>query len=407
VNIGIFTDTYFPQISGVATSIATLDLELTARGHNVFIFTSEDKQANIETESGKVFRFPSVSSTIIPERHLAYRGIRKASKLIKRYDIDLIHTQTEFTMGYLGKYIAHKHKLPFLHTYHTMYEDYLHYVARGKLLTPKMVGWMTKWFCHKADRVIAPTSKVKRTLHGYNVQSPIGVIPTGINVDRFKRTEESMFQAAILRKKLNILPEDRVIVSVGRLAEEKNIDALLHAVHHSKKCHSPIKLILVGDGPHKTSLKKLTKTLAIEDDVQFIGAVCWEEVHIYYQLCDLFVSASTTEAQGLTYFEAMAAGCVVVAKADPSIQQAIVHNETGYIFENDDDLAPLLNKIFQQKGERVAVQLKSGQFVESISAKAFGKKIEAIYRTHLFANTLQQSTDKKAISALYRMRRSS
>ncbi|GAF22064.1 glycosyltransferase LafA [Bacillus sp. JCM 19047] len=407
MNIGIFTDTYFPQISGVATSIATLDRELTARGHNVFIFTSEDKQAQVEIESGKIFRFPSLSTTIIPERHLAYRGMRRASKLIKLYDIDLIHTHTEFTMGYLGKYMAYKHKLPFLHTYHTMYEDYLHYVARGKLLTPKMVGWMTKWFCHKADRVIAPTVKVKRTLHRYNVQSPIGVIPTGINVNRFKRTAESMFQAAILRKKLNILPEDRVIVSVGRLAEEKNIDALIHAVHHSKKGHSSIKLILVGEGPHKASLKKLTKTLAVEDNVQFIGAVCWEDVHIYYQLCDLFVSASTTEAQGLTYFEAMAAGCVVVAKADPSIQHAIVHKETGYIFEKDDDLAPLLDTIFQQKQEQVAVQVKSSQFVESLSAEVFGKKIEAIYRTHLLANTLEQSTHKKAISALYRMRRSS
>ena len=143
MNIGIFTDTYFPQVSGVATSIDTLRSQLEQKGHTVYIFTTTDPDVEKNVYERNVFRFASIPFISFTDRRIAVRGLFQSYQVAKELNLDIVHTQTEFSMGLIGKFVAKALKIPCVHTYHTMYEDYLHYVAKGKLLKPSHVRLMT------------------------------------------------------------------------------------------------------------------------------------------------------------------------------------------------------------------------------------------------------------------------
>ena len=179
MNIGIFTDTYFPQISGVATSIKTLKEALEKQGHNVFIFTTTDPHLEKGTIEPNIFRFSSVPFISFTDRRIAFRGFFEATKVAKEVQLDIVHTQTEFALGMMGKYVAHQLKIPAIHTYHTMYEDYLHYVLNGHLLRPYHVKQFTKTYLKNMDGVIAPSKRVENLLTRYGVDIPIKIEPSG------------------------------------------------------------------------------------------------------------------------------------------------------------------------------------------------------------------------------------
>ncbi|KLD57597.1 1,2-diacylglycerol 3-glucosyltransferase, partial [Lactiplantibacillus plantarum] len=136
MNIGIFTDTYYPQVSGVATSIKVLRNQLERAGHQVYIFTTTDPHVDKNIYERNIFRFTSIPFVSFTDRRIAVRGLFKAYQVAKDLGLDIVHTQTEFSMGMIGKFVAKQLKVPCIHTYHTMYEDYLHYIANGKLLKP-------------------------------------------------------------------------------------------------------------------------------------------------------------------------------------------------------------------------------------------------------------------------------
>ncbi|WP_271002795.1 glycosyltransferase family 4 protein [Listeria seeligeri] len=377
MNIGIFTDTYSPQISGVATSIMIMENELRKQGHTVYIFTTTDPNADRESEEGRVFRLPSIPFVFFPERRVAVAGMNKFIKLVGRLNLDIIHTHTEFSLGLLGKRIAKKYHIPSIHTYHTMYVDYLHYIAKGKILTPSMVGKMTKTFCDSYDAIITPTPKVRHHLEEQGIYKLMYTIPTGTDISSFAPVEKQ--QIAELKKSLGIGAEDAVILSLGRIAQEKNIDAIINAMPEVLLKEPNAKLVIVGDGPVRKDLEKIVENKNLEEHVIFTGAVDWENISLYYQLGDLFVSASTTETQGLTYAEAMAASLPVVAKRDESIEGFLTDQETAFLFDEDYELADLLVQVLSDKNTAALVAANGRVKVESISSDQFGLNVEATY----------------------------
>ncbi|WP_271001548.1 glycosyltransferase family 4 protein [Listeria seeligeri] len=377
MNIGIFTDTYSPQISGVATSIMIMENELRKQGHTVYIFTTTDPNADRESEEGRVFRLPSIPFVFFPERRVAVAGMNKFIKLVGRLNLDIIHTHTEFSLGLLGKRIAKKYHIPSIHTYHTMYVDYLHYIAKGKILTPSMVGKMTKTFCDSYDAIITPTPKVRHHLEEQGIYKLMYTIPTGTDISSFAPVEKQ--QIADLKKSLGIGTEDAVILSLGRIAQEKNIDAIINAMPEVLLKEPNAKLVIVGDGPVRKDLEKIVENKNLEEHVIFTGAVDWENISLYYQLGDLFVSASTTETQGLTYAEAMAASLPVVAKRDESIEGFLTDRETAFLFDEDYELADLLVQVLSDKNTAAIIAANGRVKVESISADQFGLNVEATY----------------------------
>lgn len=226
VKVGFFTDTYFPQISGVATSIQTLKEELEHNGHEVYIFTTTDPNASAFEED--VIRMPSVPLVSFKERRIVVRGMWYAYLIAKELDLDLIHTHTEFGAGMLGKMVAKKLKIPVIHTYHTMYEEYLHYIAKGKVLRPTHVKYFSKAFTNHTTGVVCPSKRVINKLQEYGIKIPMRVIPTGIDIDKFDRPDITEDMVKALRKDLGLTDDNLTLLSLSRISFEKNIQAILN-----------------------------------------------------------------------------------------------------------------------------------------------------------------------------------
>ncbi len=251
MNIGIFTDTYFPQISGVATSIQTLKNSLENLGHSVFIFTTTDPKISQEEFEPNIFRFGSLPFVSFTDRRVVYRGLFHATEIAKELNLDIVHTQTEFSMGWIGKYVAKSLKIPVIHTYHTMYEDYLHYVLNGHLLKPVHVKRFARAFLHHTKGVVAPSLRVKTTLQSYGVKQPIEIIPTGIELSSLSES-----YSGDLRKELGLAEQTPVILTLSRISMEKKISRILEAMPKLVESVKNIVLIVAGDGPDLKTLKK-------------------------------------------------------------------------------------------------------------------------------------------------------
>ena len=189
MRIGLFTDSYLPQVSGVATSIETLSNQLTKMGHQVFIFTTTDPHADPENDQNNVIRLSSIPLISLAERRIVLKGVVAAYQVAQTYHLDIIHTQTEFGVGILGKLVARQLKIPVIHTLHTKYEDYVHYIAKGKILRPGMVKYIIKSYLFGVDGIIVPSAIVLDIVNRYGVNLEKRVIPTGIELNKFVRPE--------------------------------------------------------------------------------------------------------------------------------------------------------------------------------------------------------------------------
>lgn len=373
VNIGIFTDTYFPQVSGVATSIDTLRSQLEQKGHTVYIFTTTDPDVEKNVYERNVFRFASIPFISFTDRRIAVRGLFQSYQVAKELNLDIVHTQTEFSMGLIGKFVAKALKIPCVHTYHTMYEDYLHYVAKGKLLKPSHVRLMTCSFCEKMSGIVAPSERVLETLTRYGVKEPVTVIPTGVDLTRFKVASENN-----VRKHYGIAEDAPLLLTLSRLAFEKDIDRMVASFPAIKAKVSKVKLLIVGDGPAKESLQDQVKELGLTEDIIFTGEVDNTQVSEFYHAADLFVSTSVSESQGLTYIEALAAGTKVVSSKSPYTAELLSDRAIGANFETLQEFVELVveyltNPAKYQDPKPLQQKLKE------ISADEFGEKILQFY----------------------------
>ncbi|MCR6098607.1 glycosyltransferase family 4 protein [Salipaludibacillus agaradhaerens] len=379
MNIGLFTDTYHPQINGVVTSINLLEKELARRGHNVYIFTSTDPHADIKAEKGRVYRFSSLPFIFFKERRLAVAGLFKLARLVNRLDIDVIHTHTEFSLGLMGVFASRKYDLPIVHTYHTMYEDYLHYIGNGKFVKPSTVRKVSKFYCNKMDKTIVPSEKVQTVLENYGVNNDIKVIPTGTDFHQFKLKKQQLPEVDQLKEQLGI-HEGPILLSVGRLSQEKNVETILQAMPAILNEHPAAKLVIVGDGPMKKQLTDLAHTLQIESSIVITGAVPWQEVNNYYQLGDLFISASTSETQGLTLSEAIASKTPVVAKADPSLDALVTDGESGFVYQTNEGLADAVIHALSDEVYLKRMAVTAFERSQCLSVANFGNNILDVYR---------------------------
>ncbi|POH09971.1 1,2-diacylglycerol 3-glucosyltransferase [Fructilactobacillus sanfranciscensis] len=391
LNIGLFTDTYFPQVSGVATSIKTLKDELERRGNNVYIFTTTDPNAK-EVKDDHIYRFSSIPFISFTERRIAVRGLFQATQIAKKLHLDIVHTQTEFSMGMIGKFVAKNLSIPCIHTYHTMYEDYLHYVANGHLLKPIHVKEGTLYFCHHLDGIVSPSKRVLDKLTGYGVKSPIRIIPTGINVEHYEEPS-----TVDIRKKLGISEETPVMLSVSRLAYEKNISELIDALPKILKQVPEAKLVIVGQGPAENDLHQQVKKLKLKDSVIFTGEIDNDDVYRYYRMANVFVSTSESESQGLTYIEAMAAGTKVVVATSPYTDRLINDKSLGMTFNSEvefiDDVVTYLQNPQQYPNN---LELRK-QKLHDISAVYFVDRIIDFYDAALnnYDNSYDDVTDEE------------
>lgn len=383
MKIGIFTDAYEPHISGVTTSIKMLKTALEKMHHEVFIVTANlDNNKFIYDDKNRIIYLPGIKTGIY-ETKLTGIYSKKAMKIIKNWHLDVIHSQTEFGIGYFSRIVAKKLNLPIVHTYHTLYEDYVHYVTHGHFnnLAKKLAIKITKYYCEKkCDELIVPTDKIKDLfINKYNISQPINVIPTGIDIDKFKLTQNIKKEIESIKKKYKIKDTDFIIGSVGRIAPEKSFDKLLYNIKEMIKVNTNIKVMLVGGGPDLDNLKELTKKLHLEDYVIFTDKVNYDLVPAYFNTFNVIVSFSKTETQGLTIIEGLAASKPNICIEDDSFKAMIEPNYNGYLFKNDNEFKDYIFKLMNDKKLYKDMSTNARNSTYKYSKEVFASEVLKVY----------------------------
>ncbi|KHD46088.1 glycosyltransferase family 4 protein [Streptococcus hongkongensis] len=376
MRVGLFTDTYFPQVSGVATSIRTLKEELEKQGHEVYVFTTTDKNVK-RFEDPTIIRLPSVPFVSFTDRRVVYRGLISSYKIAKQYDLDIIHTQTEFSLGLLGKMVGKALRIPVVHTYHTQYEDYVGYIANGKLIRPSMIKPILKGYLKDLDGVVCPSPIVLNLLDGYDVKIPKRVIPTGIPLEKYIRDDINQEDVDQLKNDLGIATDDVFLLSLSRISYEKNIQAIIKQFPNVLSENKKVKLVIVGNGPYLADLQTLAEDLDLTDHVIFTGMVPHDKVAHYYKACDFFVSASTSETQGLTYIESLASGKPIIAHGNPYLDDLISDRMFGTLFYHEDELADAILDAVLETPDMDSDLLSEKRY--DISSEHFGQSIYTFY----------------------------
>lgn len=378
------TDTYFPRINGVATSTQIFAEEFAKLGHEVHIYAPEFPNSVDENHTFKVYRFPSMYLFFDPEDRLGlpYKDKKLVQQFIdNRYDI--VHTQTPFSIGGPAVKWARQSGAKVVHTYHTLFAAYTeHYLW----FLPKALGiWYAKSssrrYCNACDLLITPSSEMKDILLSYHVQKPIEIIPTGIRLERFEGCDGDRF-----RKMKGYKPEDKLLLFMGRVAEEKNIDFLLKVVNRLKNKIANLRFLIAGEGAAKKRLEKMTDELGLNEVVHFAGYLSKEDWRDCYAASDLFVFASITETQGLVVTEAMAAGTPVVAVGEMGIKDVLASNQGGLVTRLDEN--EFTDAVYQMLTDPVLYeQKKSETLIEANkwSSSAMAKRMISAYEKLLKA----------------------
>lgn len=377
----ITTDWYEPVINGVVTSVMNLSRKLRERGNEVKILTlSRTCHSYIE---GDVIYAGSIGmGCIYPQARVKIPTVAgDYMEMLLDWKPDIVHSQCEFSTFFLAKKIASELHIPIVHTYHTVYEDYTHYFSPQKAWGRNIVQLMTRKLANAVETLIAPSDKIRKILEGYQVSCPVEVIPSGISLEKYQACKEEDWQEKI-RAQLGIPQDALVLVYVGRMAKEKNIEELLEYQQEAEKYG--VILLLVGDGPHLPELKKKAEELKVTEHVIFTGMIAPEEVGHYYQAGDLFVSASISETQGMTYAEALAGGIPLLCRRDGCLEQVVTDDENGWQYDDREDF---LGRIREWKGmsedAKSRMQDKAGDSAEKFSSGNFVGRVEKIYEQQI------------------------
>ena len=385
MRIGLFTDTYPPEINGVANSTKILNDELVRHGHEVFVVTTYKGIGKHKwDEDHHVLRLAGVELSFLYGYVLTSPIHNLALREIKKLNLDVIHAQTEFGVGIFARICAKKYHIPLVSTYHTTYEDYTHYInfLHSKTideLAKKGVAKLSKIYGDTSVEVIAPSAKTKELLENYKVSKDINIIPTGLALNDFNPDNYTEYDRASIRKELNYSDEDKVIIFVGRLAKEKSINIILKAFNILNNKYEHIKFLVVGGGPEFDSLVKENEELG-NGNVKFIGPIPSVDIPFFYLAADAFVSASLSETQGITFIEALASGLPLLARHDDVLEDLIIEEKTGWYFKDENELAEKLIGFSKLDKEHLEEIKKTCiKHVEAYSSEIFYERIMNTY----------------------------
>jgi 1,2-diacylglycerol 3-alpha-glucosyltransferase len=366
MNIGMFSDTYSPQVNGVVTMIKMLEENLQKRGHKVYIFTVDHPKA---VSQENVYRVPSLKFPWEKQHRIGLpTNYRELIQIIKDLRIDIIHSHSSIIVGYLANLVAASTKTPAVTTYHTMMEEYVHYIPFMEPILKVYIRMQDRRFCDKNRAVIAPSIKIRKLLQSYNISSHIEVIPNGVDLTPFAR-ETGYDERCAFRKRYDIGENEPVMIFIGRMGGEKSIDKLIENFARVNSSLPDSHFLLVGDGPLKGKLKDLASSLGVGDKVHFTGFLKWPaEISLAYQSSDLFIIASHTETFGLVTLEAMASGLPVVAYRDDSIANMVFDGDNGFMCDSKDELHSKIIEVLTDSELRQIMSVRSREISRDFSA---------------------------------------
>ena len=325
LTIGMFTDSYTPEINGVVTSIASAVHALRRRGHRVLVMAPAHE--GIGDRDPDVFRFRSAPFPFYQQSRMAFPLPAKLLFELPRMPFDVVHTHSLFFVGCLGAFLAQQRGIPLVFTYHTRWTEYAHYLPWSKDLTRAQAVWISREFCNRCDEVVAPTLGIADLLREYGVSKPIAVIPTGVDHDAFRGGSPA---PDVIRAQAG----GPIVLYAGRLGKEKNLDLLLDAFAIVARRRPDVSFFIAGCGPYENKLRERARAIPAAQRITFTGALDKSDLGSYYRAADVFAFASTTETQGLVLVEALAHG-LPVAAVDCPVSREILGGDAGLLSADD------------------------------------------------------------------------
>ena len=384
MRIAIFTDTYPPFINGVSTSTYNLVKVLEAHGHQTLVVTPRSDDGKLEIKDNVIY-IPGIALKKIYGYRLTTLYSSSVFNYIKNFKPDLVHNQTDVTVGQFAKLVATKLDIPIVYTYHTSYEDYTYYVTHGFLdrIAKRTIRAYSKFVANHSTELISPSTKTKDFMRNVGYDTYVNVVPTGIDFSLFDESRIDQDKFTKFKKEHNIGENTKVFLILGRIAKEKSVDVSIRCFAAYLKAHPEVdaKLLVVGGGPQLNELELLVHELHIGSNVDFIGPVPASEVPFYYHLADIYTSASLTETQGLTFMEAMVSKCIVITRYDDNLSGTIIEGETGFFFIDEASFVTKVDRIFKMNEEEKNKIINNAlEIVDKYSLEKFYLNIFEVYK---------------------------
>jgi len=391
MRIAFFTNCYKPLVNGVVTSIVSLKEAYERKGHETYVFAPQ-VDGYIDQEKN-VFRYRSVNLTKKVKYPIAIPLSFRAKKVISEFNPDIIHIHHPFVLSSPAIMYGKKLGIPKILTLHTQYERYAYYIAPiPEKLTQEAIKRIIFNLAYKIDCITTPSGSMKELIKSYGIKNRIEVIPNAIDLDPFRQKDE--LKCSEIRKRYNLKEDDKIILYVGRVAQEKSIDKIIEALAITKrKGISNVRLLIVGGGPAIEELKNLVRSLQIEEQVIFTGEVKNEEIRHYYKIAYLFTIASTTETFGIVIIEALASGIPVLAVKAPGAVDILTDGLDGLLVDNDNDIekfASALDKIIREPELRERLSQGALKTSERYSIDIVSERMLNLYREVMEIKNLNQ-----------------
>lgn len=332
--IGI--EAYYPLKAGSAYAAYRLAIGLTNRGHEVFVITPGEGFKVHKTIEDKITVYRIGSSLPIFSSGLRISPFARyyVAPIIKEIKPDVIHVEDHFFVAWSLIDYARKHKIPLVGTNHYHPRNLTHHLKLSPKIEEKLEKLAWKHFnaiYGQLDIITTPTETSKQIMMDNGFKKPIRVISNGIDMAYFKPFPKK--ELADVAKKYHLDGDLKKVLFVGRLEKEKSVDVTIRAIKLvSKKID--VKFFVIGVGSEREELEKLSQELGIGDRVVFLGGIPDEDVRRIYSYCDLFVTSSTVELQGLVVMEAMASGLPIVSSRGMALHELVEEGRNGYIFPN-------------------------------------------------------------------------
>lgn len=387
MKILLTTDTYENQVCGVSSSIATLKGELINRGHDVrILLMSRNHKSKIINDN---YLIGSFSLPCIDFRQSLRYNDKVLNEIIS-WNPDIIHVQTECYAGHIGKKLAKKCNIPYINTSHTLWEEFTKGLIPIECIRKFFSKNIVKRSYANSSAIVVPSEKRSSHIKNMHITLPIHIIPTGVDISNFNQ-DFPLFEKNKLKSQININEDSKVLISIGRVSKEKNLDELIDFLPDLLLKNKDVVLIIGGEGPHLKHLKNKVEKLNLGNYVRFVGLIPPEDTYKYYRIADIFVSASTSETQGITYMEALASSLPLVCRYDKSLDNVIDNGINGFTYTNKEEFISYIIKIFNMDGDYA--KLKNNAFKSSLrfSKEKFGKDMEKVYLDYIDKFQMEKS----------------
>lgn len=381
MRIALFTEAYEPYINGVVTHVRALKTGLEQLGHEVLVVCANPDTRRYYVKNG-VLNCPGVSFKKVYNYGLATPISPIRFRYIKEFRPDVIHIHTEFGVGYSGAAAAKSLKIPLVYTMHTMYDDYLYYIAPKKLINAakKTAHAYAKVLAEKADCLTGPSKKVEQFFRSCGVKKPVHIISNPVEIDLFTPNCIDKQLRQKKRKSLGVQPNELLLCFCGRLGREKSVDVLLNYWSKVIRPEDGCKLMIIGEGPSKSELEQQARRLGIADQIIFVGKVEHRCLPPYYDCCDLYVTASLSDTNSISMLEGMSSGLPVLHIQDDLNRGQVVDGVNGFVYDSPETFKYFIDRFKAMSQDEVQqFRMASRNSVKQFGAEALANNLLKVY----------------------------